>query len=206
VDKRQFKDSVYNEIAGLTKALASPKRIEIVDLLGNGEMTVEQIAEETSLSFANASQHLQNLKRIKLVKTRKQKNYIYYSLGNQYVFAIWKALREFSRYHIPEIDLTLAEFNEQQKIKTISIKDLENYFPYTLLDIRPAKEYENKHLDGSINIPTIKLSTQSGILNRSHTIITYCRGPFCTMSGDAVAILREQGFKTLRLEEGAMDA
>ena len=101
MDKRAFKDSVYSEIASLTKSISNPHRIEILDLLANGEKTVEQIAGETALTFANASQHLQHLKNSRLVKIRREKNYVYYTLGNPYVYAVWKTLREFSRYHLP---------------------------------------------------------------------------------------------------------
>lgn len=205
MDKREFKDSVYSEISNLVKALSNPHRIEILELLAHGEKTVDTISKETSLSLANASQHLQHLKKNRLVKARREKNYIHYKLGNQYVYAIWKALREFSRYQIPEIDNYISKFQQSRNVNSVSYKDLDQYEPYILLDVRPEKEFRDYHIDGAIhmNIRDLHLSLDS--LDKRKTIITYCRGPFCSLADDASVILQQNGFKTFKLEESAID-
>ena len=205
MDKRALKDSVYSEIASLTKSFSNPHRIEILDFLANGEKTVEQIAKETALTFANASQHLQHLKKARLVRTRREKNHVFYELGNPYVYAVWKTLREFSRYHIPEINRSISDFQNSRNIKSISAKELDNYTPYTLLDVRPEDEYKTRHIDGAIHITAHELESQLQSLDKSNNIITYCRGPFCSIAYDAAEILQENGFKALRLEESALD-
>lgn len=205
MDKRAFKDNVYSEIASLTKSLSNPHRIEILDLLSNGEKTVEQIATETALSFANASQHLQHLKKTRLLKIRREKNFVYYGLDNPYVYAVWKTIREFSRYHNPEINRLISSYQDSNNSTTISSKDLNSYIPYTLLDVRPKEEYNTRHIEGAIHISPKELQSQMDSLDVNKTIITYCRGPFCTLADEAATILRNNGFKAVRLEESALD-
>jgi rhodanese-related sulfurtransferase len=205
MEKRAFKDSIYSEIASLTKSLSNPHRIEILDLLSNGEKSVEQIAQETALSFANASQHLQHLKKVRLVKIRREKNFVYYNLGNPYVYAVWKTLREFSRYHNPEINQLISNFQNSHKTTSITAKQLDDHIPYTLLDVRPEEEYNIRHIEGAIHITPKELQSQIHSLDKNKTIITYCRGPFCTLAVDAATILQDNGFKAIRLEESALD-
>ena len=205
MDKRAFKDTVYGEIASLTKSLSNPHRIEILDFLANGEKTVEQIARETSLTFANASQHLQHLKKTRLIKNRREKNHVIYGLSNPYVYAVWKTLREFSRFHIPEINQSITNFQNSQSIRTISARELQNHTPYTLLDVRPEDEYNTNHIRGAVHIPANELESRLQLLDKSQNIITYCRGPFCSLAFDAAEILHKHGFNTLRLEENALD-
>lgn len=205
MDKRAFKDSVYSEISSLIKSISNPHRIEIIDLLANGEKTVDQVAHETGISFANASQHLQLLKRMRLVQTRKAKNYVYYSIRNTYVYSIWKALREFSRYHIPEIDRMVNSFHHSRNVGIVSFKDLQQYEPYTLVDVRPKEEYDLHHIEGAIQIDASLVLSSLDQLDPDNTIITYCRGPFCTMADEVTEILGQNGFTVLRLEESALD-
>ena len=205
MDKRDFKNTVYSEIGALTKALSNPHRIEIIDLLANGEKTVDRISLETGLTFANASQHLQQLKNIRLLKIRREKNYIYYQLGNPYVYTIWKALREFSRYHIPEINQSIRQFHQYRNISPVSRKDLDQYSPYTVVDVRPEDEYKEHHMEGALNITVKNLPDSLGMLNKDNTIITYCRGPFCSLADEAADMLQRNGFKTFRLEDSAVD-
>ena len=205
MDKREFKDSVYSEISNLVKALSNSHRIEILDLLAHGEKTVDAISKETSLTFANASQHLQHLKKNRLVKTRRDKNHVHYELSNQYVYAIWKALREFSRYQIPEIDNYVSKYQQTRNIKSASYRDLEKYQPYILLDVRPEKEFRTYHIDGAIHMNVRDLHQSLDSLDKTKTIITYCRGPFCSLADDASEILQQNGFRTFKLKESAID-
>ena len=205
MDKSEFKQTIYTEIADMVKAMANPHRLEIIDLLANGEKTVEQIATETRISIANASQHLQNLKKARLVKIRRLKNYRLYSLTNIYVYAIWKTLREFARLQIPEIDKVGDDYRRLNNATVVSLNELEKYKPYLLVDVRPNEEFENGHFDEAINIPVSQLISNLNQLPKDKYIITYCRGPFCTFADQALEILINSGFKAARLEEAFVD-
>ncbi len=205
MDKSEFKQAVYTEIADMVKAMANPHRLEIIDLLANGEKSVEQIATETRMSIANASQHLQNLKKARLLKTRRIKNYRLYSLTNKYVFAIWKTLREFARFQVPEIDKIVEDFRKENNAALVSMNELIKYKPYLLVDVRPTEEFENGHLDEAINIPVPRLISNLNRLPKDKYIITYCRGPFCTFADQALEILINSGFRAARLEESFAD-
>ena len=205
MDKREFKLTVYSEIATLVKSLSNPHRLEIIDLLSNGEKSVEQISKETAMTIANASQHLQTLKKSKWVSSRREKNFIFYRLNNQYVTAIWKTLREFARLQLPEIDKAMVSFRKFHNSESIRHSDLSNFEPYVLLDVRPAKEFENGHIADAINVPIEHLSEYINRLPGRQNVVTYCRGPFCTMADEAVNILHDSGFNAYRLEEGFKD-
>ncbi len=205
MDNPEIKQAIYAEIADMVKSMANPHRLEIIDLLANGEKSVEQIATETRMSVANASQHLQNLKKARLLKTRRVKNFRLYSLTNKYVYAIWKTLREFARLQIPEIDKIVDDFRRENNTEVVSLNDLEKYKPYLLVDVRPKEEYENGHFDEAINIPVPQLISNLSRLPKDKYIITYCRGPFCTFADQALEILINSGFKAARLEEAFVD-
>lgn len=205
MDNPEIKQAIYAEIADMVKSMANPHRLEIIDLLANGEKSVEQIATETRMSVANASQHLQNLKKARLLKTRRVKNFRLYSLTNKYVYAIWKTLREFARLQIPEIDKIVDDFRRENNTEVVSLNDLEKYKPYLLVDVRPKEEYENGHFDEAINIPVPQLISNLSRLPKDTYIITYCRGPFCTFADQALEILINSGFKAARLEEAFVD-
>ncbi len=205
MDNPEIKQAIYAEIADMVKSMANSHRLEIIDLLANGEKSVEQIATETRMSVANASQHLQNLKKARLLKTRRVKNFRLYSLTNKYVYAIWKTLREFARLQIPEIDKIVDDFRRENNTEVVSLNDLEKYKPYLLVDVRPKEEYENGHFDEAINIPVPQLISNLSRLPKDKYIITYCRGPFCTFADQALEILINSGFKAARLEEAFVD-
>ncbi len=205
MDKREFKFTVYSEIATLVKSLSNPHRLEIVDLLSNGEKSVEQISKETSMAVANASQHLQTLKKSKWVSTRREKNFIFYRLNNQYVVAIWKTLREFARLQLPEIDKAVTSYRKFHNSEGIRFNELKNYEPYVLLDVRPSMEFQNGHIRDAINVPLENLSKYIEKLPADQNIITYCRGPFCTFADEAIDILHESGIDAFRLDEGYLD-
>ena len=205
MDNPEIKQAIYAEIADMVKSMANPHRLEIIDLLANGEKSVEQIATETRMSVANASQHLQNLKKARLLKTRRVKNFRLYSLTNKYVYAIWKTLREFARLQITEIDKIVDDFRRENNTEVVSLNDLEKYKPYLLVDVRPKEEYENGHFDEAINIPVPQLISNLSRLPKDKYIITYCSGPFCTFADQALEILINSGFKAARLEEAFVD-
>lgn len=206
MEKRAFKDSIYTAIAGLTKAFGHANRLEILDLLANGEKTVEQIAGQTAITVANASHHLQLLKNAKLVKARREGNFIFYTLNGRKVYAAWKALRDLATEQEPAVQITLHRFREEAgSPQSSSLEDLPGIDQAILLDVRPADEFAAGHLPEARSIPIEELPERLGELPRHKAIIAYCRGAFCTMADEAVQLLKANGFDALRLEESYLD-
>jgi len=207
--KRQFKDKVYNELARITKSMANPHRMEIIELLAQGEFSVEQIAEQTHLSIANASQHLQVLKNAQLVTINRQGNFIFYRLSDSNVFKAWKALRQLGTERISSIEKTIKEFRQPKfDFETVTIAALIEKMDsgkVTVLDVRPESEYKQGHIAHAISIPIDELSKRLKELPKRTEIIAYCRGPFCVYADEAVALLTKSGYKANRLEEGFPD-
>jgi rhodanese-related sulfurtransferase/DNA-binding transcriptional ArsR family regulator len=209
MNKRQFKDKVYSELASITKSMANPHRLEIIELLAQGEFPVEQIAEQTSLPIANASQHLQVLKNAQLVEIKRQGNFIFYRLANSNVFKTWKALRELGVERIEAIDKVVKDFRKSRfDFETVSIGKLIEKLKsgkVTILDVRPESEYNQGHIANAISIPIEELSKRLKELPKRTEIVAYCRGPFCVYADEAVALLTKEGYNANRLEEGFPD-
>lgn len=206
MNKRTFKDNIYTAIAGMTKAFSSPNRLEIIDLLANGEKTVEQIAVQTAITVANASQHLQLLKNARIVKSRREGTFIWYSLNGPKAYAAWKALRELALEQEPAVQVTLREFRRSMHSPgSASYENLPHNDQIFFLDVRPADEYAAGHLPDARGIPVKELPGRMDELPRDKTIIAYCRGPFCTYADEAVQWLNANGFRALRLEESYLD-
>jgi len=209
MNKREFKDKVYSELARITRSMANPHRLEIIELLAQGEFSVEQIADQTSLSIANASQHLQVLKVAQLVEINRQGNFIYYRLSNSNVFKAWKALRELGVERIAAIEKVVKEFRKSKfDFETVTIDGLIERLDsgkVTILDVRPESEYKQGHIAHAISIPIDELSKRLKELPKRTEIIAYCRGPFCVYADEAVNILTKAGYKATRLEEGFPD-
>lgn len=209
MNKREFKDKVYDELAKITKALANPHRLEIIELLAQGDYSVEQIAIQTSLSIANASQHLQILKTAQLVTITRNGNFIHYGLANTNVFKAWKALRELGVERIASIEKLVKDFRQSKfKFESVSIDELIKKIEsgkVTILDVRPETEYKKGHIANSLSIPFDQLAKRLRELPKRNEIIAYCRGPFCVFADEAVAMLNKAGYKATRLEEGFPD-
>lgn len=209
MNKRQFKDNVYGELARITKSMANPHRLEIIELLAQGEFSVEQIADQTNLSIANASQHLQILKTAQLVEVSRQGNFIYYRLSNSNVFKAWKALRELGVERIAAIEKVVKEFRKTKfDFETVTIDGLIEKLDsgkVTILDVRPESEFKQGHIANAVSIPIEELSKRLKELPKRTAIIAYCRGPFCVYADEAVKILTKAGYKATRLEEGFPD-
>ena len=209
MNKREFKNRVYEELARITKALANPHRLEIIELLAQGDYSVEQIAIQTSLSVANASQHLQVLKTAQLVAISRNGNFIHYRLANTNVFKAWKALRELGVDRIASIEKLVRDFRQSKfKLESVTIDGLIEKIDngkVTILDVRPEIEYKNGHIANAISIPFDELSDRLRELPKRGEIIAYCRGPFCVFADEAVAMLTKAGYKATRLEEGYPD-
>jgi rhodanese-related sulfurtransferase len=209
MNKRQFKDKVYNELARITKSMANPYRMEIIELLAQGEFSVEKIAEQTNLTLANTSQHLQVLKNAQLAKINRRGNFIYYRLSNENVFKAWKGLRELGVERIASIETIVKEFRKSKSdFETVTIDELLEKLEsgkVTILDVRPESEYKQGHIANAISIPVEELSKRLNELPKRGQIIAYCRGPFCVYADDAVALLSKAGYRANRLEEGFPD-
>lgn len=209
MNNREFKDKVYHELAKITKALSNSHRLEIIELLAQGEYSVEQIAIQTNVSIANASQHLQLLKTSQLVEINRQGNFIYYRLANTNVFKAWKALRELGVERIRSIEKIIKDFKQAKfSLESLSIHELINKLEngrVTILDVRPEAEYRKGHLANAVSIPIEQLGKRLTELPKRNEIIAYCRGPFCVFADEAVALLNKKGYKAIRLEEGYPD-
>jgi rhodanese-related sulfurtransferase len=209
MNKRQFKDKVYKELARISKAMANPHRMEIIELLAQGEFSVEEIAAQTNLTVANGSQHLQVLKTAQLVEVNRQGNFIFYRLSNENVFKAWKALRALGIERISAIEKVVKEFRKAKfDFETVTIEELIEKLEsgkVTILDVRPEAEYNQGHIAGAISIPIDELAKRLKELPKRREIIAYCRGPFCVYADEAVSLLTKAGYKAKRLEEGFPD-
>lgn len=207
--KREFKDKVYTILAKLVKAMANPHRLEIIDLLSQGERPVEEIAAETSISVANASQHLQMLRQSQLVQARREGNFIYYRLANDNVYKSWKDLRAIGMESFAEIDKLVRDYRtSKNSLDAITLPELMTRLQsknVVLLDVRPEQEFKAGHIPRAINIPIDQLPQRLQDLSKSKQYIAYCRGVFCVFADEAVQLLNSKGYKAKRLEEGYPD-
>ena len=203
---RRFKDRVYGEIARVGKALAAPARLELVDLLCQGPRTVEALAAEASLSVANASQHLQVLRAARLVEAEKQGLYVEYRLADADVCRVFLALRGLAESRLGEIeDVARAYFERRAALEGVGDEELLRRIragEVTVIDVRPAEEYRAGHIPGALSIPVPELGSRLDELPEGREIVAYCRGPYCVMAVDAVALLRKRGLVAHRLELG----
>jgi rhodanese-related sulfurtransferase len=208
-DHRPFKDQLYEQFARIVKALANPHRLELVDLLAQGECTVEELAREAALSVANASQHLQTLKAAHLVQVRREGLYAYYSLADESVFHLWQAIRSLGEAQLAEIDRIVKTFLEDrdslQPVSAEEFLSISQNGNIVLLDVRPSQEYAAGHIPGAISVPVDDLESYLKQLPRNKEVIAYCRGPYCIFSDEAVQLLRAHGFRARRLKEGLPD-
>jgi rhodanese-related sulfurtransferase len=209
MEKRIFKDKVYSLLAKMIHAMANPRRLEIIDLLGQGEKTVDQVARETHMAVANASQHLQVLKAATLVEMRRQGNFIHYRLAHEDIFKSWQTMRELGMERIAEMERIIKDFREKRNVlEAIKIEELLDRLQsknVVLLDVRPASEYHAGHIPDAINIPADEITSQLKKLSKSKQYIAYCRGPFCVFADEAVSLLVKEGFRAKRLREGFPD-
>lgn len=209
MNKREFKDKVYNELAKVTKAIGNPRRMEIIDLLAQGPFSVEKIAEQTSMSIANASQHLQVLKGARLVEVSRKGNFIYYHLASEKVFHAWRSLRDLGFIQNAEAEKLIKDFyHSRHQLEPVSMEELRKKLEsqdVVVMDVRPDEEYERGHIHRAISMPIEELASRLQELSKEKEIIAYCRGPLCVYADEAVALLREKGFEAKRLQEGYPD-
>jgi rhodanese-related sulfurtransferase/DNA-binding transcriptional ArsR family regulator len=200
------KRTVYESLAGLGRALGNAHRLEILEHLGQGERSVEGLAERAGLSVANASQHLQALRRVGLVAARRRGKSVLYRLADDGVTDILSALRRIAERNVAEVQRTVERyFRARDTLEPVVRGDLLRRIEDGLavvIDVRPADEFVQGHVPGAINIPLHTLKRRLADLPKRKEIVAYCRGPYCVLSFDAVDTLRQKGFRARRLEEG----
>ncbi len=203
---REFKDAMYDGLAKLLKALSNPFRLEIIEMLSQGEKSVEGIVQTTNLNFANASQHLQVLKNNNIVKARKEKQYVYYSLVNDDFLAVYQHVIRYAYQEIAALEKIMnRQRQDNDSQDAVSLEELEQMIGnenVLLLDVRPSVEYGFGHITGAISAPMNELMAQLKDISTNKEIIAYCRGPFCVLADEAVKLLKEQGYNVRRLDEG----
>jgi rhodanese-related sulfurtransferase len=208
-DHREFKDRLFEQFARVGKALASPKRLEIVDLLAQGERTVEEIARETEMSIASASQHLQVLKGARMVEVRRVGLYMHYRLADEDVFRTWQAVRDLAESRLAEVDRVVeAYLVDRDALEAVDATEWMERLSaegVVVLDVRPEEEYRAGHIPGAISVPVDALESALQTLPRDREIVAYCRGPYCVFSDEAVSFLRSRGYRAYRLRQGLPD-
>ena len=200
------KRTLFEHFAAVAKALGSGHRLELVELLAQGERSVEVLAQLAGLSLANASQHLQHLRRAGLVTSRKQGKRVLYRLADEAVMTLLASLRQIAERNIADVERVVASyFRERDSLEPVSRKELMRRMRarlVTVIDVRPEEEFAAGHIRGAINVPLKDLKRRLGELPSGQEVVAYCRGPYCVLSYEAVAALRKRGFKALRLEDG----
>jgi rhodanese-related sulfurtransferase len=204
---RAAKTALFDEFARVAKALASGRRIELLDVLANGERTVEALAGEVGLSVANTSQHLQILRQAGLVGSRRQGTSVHYRLAGPEVFELWRTLRTLAASRLAEVErLAAAYLGGRDDLEPVTREELarrlEDGDDLVVLDVRPAAEYAAGHLPGAVSIPVGELRRRLAELPADREIVAYCRGPYCAFAHEAVELLRDEGFAARRLEDG----
>lgn len=203
------KGALFDALASVAQALGSGRRAEIVDLLAQGERSVEEIAAEISQSVANTSQHLRVLARAGLVRTRREGNRVFYRLASERVGELWAAVREVAVRQVAEVSVLADEYlGERDELEQLSAAELEQRLArgdVVVLDVRPEPEFRAGHIVGARSAPLPTLEAVVPKLPRRREIVAYCRGPYCVYADDAVRLLRARGLKARRLEVGYPD-
>jgi rhodanese-related sulfurtransferase/DNA-binding transcriptional ArsR family regulator len=203
---RLFKNRLYGQFARIGKALASPHRLELLELLAQGERTVESLANEIGLSLANASQHLQALREGGLVESRKEGLFVHYRLADPAVFELCKALRSVAERRFAELErLVRDHFGDRGGAEPVRMDELVQHArkrDVVILDARPAHEFVAGHIAGAISLPVDEMQERLRQLPKSKEYIAYCRGPYCIYADHAVATLQKSGRRARRLLEG----
>jgi rhodanese-related sulfurtransferase/DNA-binding transcriptional ArsR family regulator len=206
VDKRSFKSALYQQFARVGKALSSPHRIEMMELLAQRERTVESLADELGLTMGNTSAHLQVLREARLVEARKEGLFVHYRVADGVVLQLLESLRKTADSRLAEVDrLVESFFGDRQDIDAIGFDELKARLKdgsVILVDVRPAEEYAAGHIPGAISIPHDELEGRLRELSREREVVAYCRGPYCVFADEAVATLRDKRRKARRLEGG----
>ena len=203
---RELKDPLYAQFSRIGHALGSPVRIELLDLLAQGEKTVEALAEHSAASVKNVSAHLRVLRQARLVETRRDGTYIYYRLAGGDVGRFVRDLQRLGQQRLAEVEQVARQYiddrDELEPVTQAELRKLVRDGDVTVIDVRPADEYEAGHIPGALSIPVSELKRRLRELPKRREIIAYCRGPYCVFSLEAVTLLRQHGFRARRTDEG----
>lgn len=201
-----FKQDLFAHFARIGQALSSSKRLEILEFLAQGERSVEALAQVAGLPMANASHHLQQLRRAGLVQSRKEGLKVFYRLSGDDIVKLLAGLREVGQRHLADVDKLVDTFlTSKDGLEPLSREQLLDRLrrgSVTVLDVRPAEEYRAGHLPGAINLPLAEVEKRLGTLDPGQEFVAYCRGPYCVLAFEAVALLRGRGLNVSRLEDG----
>jgi ArsR family transcriptional regulator len=200
------KRALFVEFAGVAKCLAHAHRLELVEQLAQGERSVEILAAKTGLSIANASQHLQQMRRAGIISARRDGKFVFYRLADESVLDLLAALRRIAERNNAEVERVIRTyFHDRDSLEAVSRDELlaqTRAGLVAVLDVRPPDEFDLGHLPGAVNIPLRELEARCAEIDPAQEIVAYCRGPYCVLSYEAVAALRTKGFKARRLEDG----
>jgi len=205
-DARKIKDLLYEQVARIGKVFSSPKRLELIELLCQGEKTVETLAKEASISVKLASSHLRELRMAQLVETERQGKNIYYRLADKSVADLWVQVHTLAEDRLVDLQLALQKIATQPD--DLVANDRESLLKaarkgeVVVLDVRPSEEYLNEHLPFARSIPLEELRQRLSELPKDRSIVAYCRGPYCLMAVDAVALLKQEGYSAIHLRDG----
>jgi rhodanese-related sulfurtransferase/DNA-binding transcriptional ArsR family regulator len=206
---RRFKDAIYDQFARVGKALSSPHRIELLELLAQGPRTVEALSKLGDMTLPNTSAHLQVLRSAGLVESTKEGLYVTYRLSDQSVAELLLATRKVAEARLAEVaKITrdfLAENAQLDAVDVDALREKVRKGEVTLLDVRPEEEYEAGHIPGALSVPLPALARRLSGLPKTREVVAYCRGPYCVLAVEAVKVLRARGFKAIRLEDGVLD-
>jgi rhodanese-related sulfurtransferase/DNA-binding transcriptional ArsR family regulator len=208
-EQRRFKDALYEQFARVGKAVASPRRIELLELLVQAPRTVEALATETRQPIANVSQHLQVLRAARLVETEKKGLHVTYRIADERVAALLLSLRQLAQERLLEVrQVTEDYFATRGALDPVDGEELVRRVrqgEVTVLDVRPAEEYRAGHIPDAVSIPLAELKRRLAELPKRREVIAYCRGPYCVYAIEAVKLLRARGFKAVRMEDGVAE-
>jgi len=209
MDHRAFKSQVNEQFARIAKAIANTHRMEIVDVLAQGERSVEDLAHEVDLTIANASQHLQALREAHLVASRREGLHIYYRLADPTVFRLVQIIREVAERQLAEVEQIVGTFlTDRKSMESMTLNELlaRLHEPeLVILDVRPVLEYAQGHIPGARSIPIDELKMRLNELSPEQEIVAYCRGPYCVFADEAVETLVAHGYQARRIREGYPD-
>jgi rhodanese-related sulfurtransferase len=200
------KDGLYEQFARIGKAVAHPKRIELLDLLCQGERSVEVLAQAATLSVTNASAHLRVLRETRLVETRREATKVYYRLAGESVCGLFFSLRDLAAERYAEVEMMVRDYFEaRDELEPITREELvarTDDGSVLILDVRPREEYAAGHIPGAISVPLAELESRVATLPPVSEIVAYCRGPYCVLAPQALQLLRRHGYQARRLQDG----
>ncbi len=205
---RVFKDAIYEQVARIGRAVGHPRRLELLDLLCQGPMTVQQLARKSAMSVGSCSQHLQHLKDARLVSGDRQGTYVVYRLAGETACGLLHTLERAAEQSYAEMRELTEAFLAGSGVEAVDAEALQaraQREPLVLLDVRPPEEYAAGHWPGAISMPLETLADRLAELPADRTIVAYCRGPYCVLALHAVDLMRRRGLRALRLSEGVSD-